>query len=147
MPLVLILLLFTLAYLIQAAVLPLGSMKTVGPGLYPVVISVIMLLLLLVQLYREYRKPSAVLFRVSKYQLICLVLLGSLIFLLEKIGYLAVALVFCFAFSLLLGWQLRTWHPEESRWKVFFFWPLFATLSIAGADYLLFELAFDFHLP
>lgn len=147
MPIVIILLLFTVGYVVQAAQLPMGTLKNIGPGLYPLIISAIMLALLLVQVFREFRKPSVPKLTVSRYQVVFALLLGLFIFFLEKVGYLVVGLLFCFSFSVILGWQLRAVHKNESILKTMLLWPLVAALLITGADYLLFELAFDFHLP
>lgn len=147
MPILIILMLFTIGYLFQAFGLPMGTLKNIGPGLYPVIISVTMLILLLVQFVREVKAPSTPNLTVTKYQLAFAVLLGLFIFFLEKVGYVVVGLLFCSSFSVVLGWQLRDIHKDESKFKTILVWPLLAAVLITGADYILFELAFDFHLP
>ena len=147
MPIVVILLLFTVGYVIQAAQLPMGTLKNIGPGLYPTIISVTMLVLLIVQFFLEFKKPSKPKLTVTRYQVVFALLLGLFIFFLEKAGYLVVGLLFCLSFSVILGWQLRAVHKNESTLKTMLLWPLLAAFLITGADYLLFEIAFDFHLP
>jgi hypothetical protein len=147
MPILIILMLFTIGYVFQASGLPMGTLENIGPGLYPVIISVTMLILLLVQFVREVKTPSTPTLTVTKYQLAFAVLLGLFIFFLDRIGYMFVALLFCFSFSVVLGWQLRDTHKDESKLKTMLIWPLVAAVLITGADYILFELAFDFHLP
>jgi hypothetical protein len=142
-----ILLVFSIAFLFQAVFLPMGTLKNIGPGLYPTILSIVMIILLLVQFLREIKFPSMPKLTVTRYQLIFIILLGLFILFLENAGYLVVGAVFCFLFSMVLGWQLKQAHNDESSLKIYLVLPLVAAVLITGVDYILFEIAFDFHLP
>ena len=147
MPVITMLFLFTVAYLVQAIGLPQGDLKNIGPGFYPVLLSVLMLMALTYQFFKERKtaeKPQAT---VNKFHLVLLVLLSGLIMMLESLGYFASALVFLLTFSMLLGWQLVEYHKDEAGKKVMIGLPLVAALTITGLDYALFKLVFDFNLP
>lgn len=147
MLIVIILFVFSVAFLIQAAGLPMGTFKNIGPGFYPTILSIAMIILLLIQFFREFKLSSSPKLTVTRYQLFFIILLGLFILFLENAGYLVVGAVFCFSFSVVLGWQLKKAHKEESSLKIYLIWPLAAAVLITGVDYILFEIAFDFHLP
>ncbi len=147
MPVVIMLLVFTVGYLFQAINLPMGTLRNIGPGFYPVFISFFMLVVLVVQFFREKKKATLPKLKVNKFQLIFIVLFGGLIFMLEKVGYFGSAVVFILSFSMLLGWQLLESYKDEQKKYVFILYPLAAAVAVTLLDYALFELAFDFNLP
>lgn len=147
MPIVIMLLIFTLGYLLQASILPMGTLRNVGPGFYPVVISVAMLLVLVIQIVREKKIATIPKLRANKFQVIFLILFGGLIVMLERVGYFGTAVVFILSFSMLLGWQLIESYQDEQKRKTLIWFPLTAAVTITTLDYVLFELAFDFNLP
>ena len=147
MSIVILLLIFTLCYLFQATNLPMGDLKNIGPGFYPVVISVSMLVALIVQLFREKKMPTIPKLAINKFQVIFIILSGCLIVMLERVGYFGTAVVFILSFSVLLGWQLIESYQDESKKKALIMMPLAAAVIITTLDYVLFEIAFDFNLP
>lgn len=147
MLIVTILFVFSVAFMIQAAGLPMGTLKNIGPGFYPTILSIAMIILLLIQFFREFKLSSSPKLTVTRYQLFFIILLGLFILFLENAGYLVVGAVFCFSFSVVLGWQLKKAHKGENSLKIYLIWPLAAAVLITGLDYILFEIAFDFHLP
>lgn len=147
MPIVILLLLFTLSFLFQASGLPMGTLKNIGPGFYPVLISVAALITLLAQLFREVRQPALPKLAVTRFQVVFILLFAGLIILLERIGYLGTAILFVASFSALLGWQLIDHYADENKTRALIWLPLAAAAGITALDYALFELAFDFNLP
>ncbi|MBM9605774.1 tripartite tricarboxylate transporter TctB family protein [Desulfopila inferna] len=147
MPVVIMLLVFTVGYLFQAINLPMGTLRNIGPGFYPVFISFCMLVVLVVQIFREKKKATLPKLKVNKFQLIFIVLFGGLIVMLEKVGYFGTAVVFILSFSMLLGWQLLESYKDEQKKYVLILYPLAAAVAVTLLDYALFELAFDFNLP
>ncbi len=147
MPVVIMLLVFTVGYLFQAINLPMGTLRNIGPGFYPVFISFCMLVVLVIQIFREKKKATLPKLKVNKFQLIFIVLFGGLIVMLEKVGYFGTAVVFILSFSMLLGWQLLESYKDEQKKYVLILYPLAAAVAVTLLDYALFELAFDFNLP
>lgn len=141
------LLIFTAGYLFQASHLPMGTLRNIGPGFYPVVISVAMLVVLVIQVFREKKRPTVPKLKINKFQIVFIVLFGGLIVMLERVGYFGTAVVFILSFSMLLGWQLVESFKDEQKKKTLILYPLAAAAVITLMDYALFELAFDFNLP
>lgn len=147
MPVLVLLFVFTIVYLVQAFSLPYGDMKNVGPGFYPVILSLLMLVALGAQFFRERKSSEGPQTAVNKFHLVSIALFGGLILMLERFGYFASSVVFILSFSMLLGWQLIESYKDETGKKVLIGLPLLAAVSITALDYALFKLAFDFNLP
>jgi len=147
MAVVVLLMVFSLSFLFQAAALPLGNLKTIGPGFYPVVLSAVMILALLTQFLREKRHATIPKFSLNKYQIAATCLFLCMVVMLKPLGYFATALLFSLCFSSLLGWQLIDRFKDENKKRALIWLPLAATVLVTALDYALFELAFDFNLP
>ncbi len=78
MLIVTILFVFSVAFLFQAVYLPMGTLKNVGPGLYPTILSIAMIMLLLVQFVREIKFSSLPKLTMTRYQLLFLFYWGCL---------------------------------------------------------------------
>ncbi len=76
-----------------------GTLKNVGPGLYPTILSIAMIMLLLVQFVREIKFSSLPKLTMTRYQLLFFVLLGLFILFLEMPGIWWSELYFVFHFQ------------------------------------------------
>lgn len=77
MLIVTILFVFSVAFLFQAVYLPMGTLKNVGPGLYPTILSIAMIMLLLVQFVREIKFSSLPKLTMTRYQLLFFCFTGA----------------------------------------------------------------------
>ncbi len=147
MAVVALLLVFSFFFLFQAAALPLGNLKTIGPGFYPLVLSGTMMLALLAQLLREKKHATIPKFKLNKHQMVLTGFFLCMIAMLKPVGYLGTALLFSLGFATLLGWQQIETFKDENKKKALIWLPLAAALLVTALDYALFKLAFDFNLP
>ncbi len=147
MEVIALLLIFSLLFLIQAFALPLGTLKTIGPGFYPVVLSAMMLFALFIQFLREKKKAKVVQFNLNKYQIVLTALYLLMIVMLKPAGYFVTALLFSLGFASLLGWQQIEAFKDENKKRLLIWIPVAAAIFVTFLDYALFKLAFDFNLP
>lgn len=145
--------LFSVAYLIQAWGLSVGTMSNPGPGAYPIGLGLFMLVCLGIQLFRDLRKKVGKAKGLPLRWQFCMGFASlGYAFLLEKAGYLVSTVLYSTVMVLLFELAGRDGSSDEEKGKGLFSPRSLALALATGAvitalGYLLFHVLFDFRLP
>jgi hypothetical protein len=152
MAVALIVTVLTVIYASQALRLSAGSLRSIGPGAYPLALVVGMGLCLLIIIAKELKagkksqkhaEPSA-----RGYQVAGIAATLAYALTLEPLGYLLTTPVYVFVLALIFGMLQRAKKDVEGlSWRKLVKTAILAAAGVTGLGYLLFHILFDFHLP
>ena len=147
-----ILAVFTVVYAAQALQLSAGSLRSIGPGAYPLSLALGMAVCLLIIFSREFKgrkkEQKFVAYSAKSYQVAGVIATLVYALALEPIGYLLTTPVYVFILALIFGMLQRVKTEVEGlSWRKLIETALIAAAGVTGLGYLLFQVLFDFHLP